>query len=169
MVQRFEVEEFLEKNNYLVVVKPTDTGILLILPDGKFRHESIPLNNLYEIHYRDEVADILLNTEELLQVPAYAARMAVATHIVSTCEFMRYSPEYICVKNQEDLKVGHGIKFIDYMEYPENEEQVEKDLQFNEIFTLAWVDGFPIEYEIMAKNLDMYEGYQEVRDILSEE
>lgn len=164
MISRLEIEEFLEQNDYLAVAKPAENGILLILPESRFLHENVLKEGLYQIRYEDTNAILSLDEEELIEVPAYSARWRIAIDICNTLHYMGYPMDYLCVKDYDDTKVGFGFRFIEYMPEPDNKEEKEKDGILQEVFTEAWKEGFPIKYELVAKNMDVLEGYNALKD-----
>lgn len=147
-----KIRDILKANDYYVLVEgKTNTKLVMTMPCG-FPNKTKPQLNFDIIPEGFRVYGT--DSDEVIEMPKYSIRLCVLTFMHYICNVIGYSPLYIFFQDRK----GKDAKDIPLkLSLSQSDCQKESDLLV--LYGAAAIDSFEPEYEKIAEEKDIIEGY----------
>ena len=166
--------ELLDRNNYRVVVQHTDHGCLMTVP----RRVELPAASFDRLYQEFQADGILvcqhdetgaeMEEPKIFKCPPYAQRLFVMYNILSYCMAVGYSGsaiKFMDGPDEVDEEEFHKAVVSPFME----EYEQGKEDKLRQIVMLSFANGFTPQFEAMAKQESVVEGYIPIRSLFIQE
>lgn len=161
--------EFLKKNDYLMKIQQTIKGIKLILPTVKTKFGTFDSHEIDYIITYGKIATVKkteLNNKETVKMPKYAVRLFICSEVMRECSILGFDSEHIEVSDKEKF-VGLGIdEFLSPLLRKPTRHDLAKEETLSEVLQYAVLNGFTQNYEEIAKERGILEGFQIISKVL---
>ena len=157
-----EVKEFLKNNSYAIIITGLEDGCKVEFPDKK----SAPQIDTKTVVFKYEDGSMYCNNYAQKK-PEYAFRLITSCFILKWCSHLGYHSKYLILNDKDDKEIFNG-DILDVIPQPNDKEQKEKDEILINIFCEAWPTLFHESFDALAKECDVLEGYELVKQIFLE-
>lgn len=158
-----EIKGFLKELNYVVTIAERDNGCEVTFPD---RASSPKLDSKTAIFSYNE--GVMRCNESSGNVPEYAFRLLACALILKWCILIGYNSKYLILLDKDGNELPDASDILEILKEPEDKVQKEKDANLIAIFVEAWPAGFSDDYDAIAAEYKVEEGYSLVKRVFVE-
>lgn len=115
LIEPKKIIDFLQKNEFSVVLKQVRRGVELRFPEIKTKFLKKPAKVISYIVKRGKNPGVIINddTKTTVELPEYVTKSFIITRIISECNNFGYDYHYLILNNKNDIHVSTGIEEIE--------------------------------------------------------
>lgn len=168
-----DIKHILREKDYIPVVRKAGDGVVITMPHPRLTRPQVPrITEAYSIRRTPEEVEAgalgsglyynssLSPDEKFMSLGEHAIRLFLMADIVSRCRRVPISVELVSYLDEAG-KEHPAIECI--VDPPSTEEERTKEGFLRRLFLEARDEGFPAEFETVAMNHQVYDGYRLVK------
>jgi len=165
------VEEILDRNEYRVVVKKTDTGCVTHFP-GRVEYPVVAFSRLYH-EYKPEGVFVCAYDEDgqelcewTISCPMYVQRAYIIYTIISQCIRMEYDTSMIKFMSGKETLSYEDFNSINLSPFMDMSD-IMKEEKLDAIVTDGCRNGFSDKHDEIADSEGLLEGFMLIRELFT--
>lgn len=157
-----DIIKILKRNNYLVKFKLTNDGCTIYFPN-RIEHPAQYAKNI-SYKYDGEYLRIYNNQLNVsVKIPDYAYKTYILFHVIAGCILYYYDISLVVFYNINNKQITEDKFILELLPVPTD---TSKELNLRSLCIAAYQAGFTNDYEELAKQNNVLEGYLLIKKLM---